>query len=537
MKHTKMLAFAAFSLAALLGSVYAATPSYISNYSAFQSWLPVLFIAVMLGIMIAAAYYFVGSILNNSKIKSRAMGELGQAIGTGVVIAIIIVIFALIGSGQLSLVPLLSPTSVNTICAQLSSSQVSMLNSHGTVQPQGDSNPANALPTPSNAICSGVQSLASGTTGADITPSIDYGLFYSYVILANLTDQAANNLNSFYIFSGWIGFLSSFTSHNVVCSPSPPCVVPTASAISFRTSYDYKPLAGYTAITSMVSSAQFEAVMVFYIMVMQLLFITLFLYIWPYLLAAGVLLQATFFTRKIGGLLIAMSLAAVLIFPILYGMEYGAFSNIGIGPIGGSNLPAIPLYEQPTSGNAIVYGANTMQGGYVLVSGNVISTSCQQSQYVYENVCGYAGTATSSCSSSPLQTQMCVGTASSNINFFVLPRADDVLRYYNCMPDNLVANEAAFAGLYLIPGVGFLSSALGGFVASVPKTPLDFPINGCTPSRAINAALAMTNLYGINFVAGVVLPLINVLVALAAMAGFATLLGGDKDLLGLSNLI
>jgi len=528
------LAFAALASAAAAESA----PSYISNYSVFQGWLPVIFLAVVLGVMIAAVYYTIGVFLANNKIKSNAISELGQTLGTGIVTVIIVSIFALVGSGQLSLVQLLSPSSIGTVCNQLSASQLDMLNSNGIIQATGG-------PNPSNAICSGVLSLSSGTTGADPTPYIDYGLFYSYVILANLTDQAANNLNAFYLFSGWTGFLSEFTARSAVCTPSPTCLIPGTQELSLSVALQYKPLAGYSTITNMISSAQFEAVLVFYLMIMQLLFITLFLFIWPYLLAAGIIMQATFFTRKLGGVLIGMSLAAVLVYPVLLGMEYSAFSNLNLGPIGASNLPAMPLYELPPGSNAIVYGVSTTQGGYVLAS-TISNSGCPNGDYVYENVCGYSGTITSECVSQLSGTQkLCSGTASSNVNFFILPSATNVLRYYSCMPDNLIGDEAAFTAFYLAPGFGLgaaLFGALGSLATGVPITPLSFwPIGStqyaCTPDRAINAALALANLYGISFVSGVILPLINVLVALAAMTGFSTLLGGDKDILGLSNLI
>ena len=281
-------------------------------------------------------------------------------------------------------------------------------------------------------------------------------------------------------------------------------------------------------------------------MLMQLLFISIFMLIWPYLLAAGIIMQATFFTRKMGGLLIGISLSAVLIYPVLLGMEYSAFSNPGLGPIGASNLPGIPLYELPASGNAIVYGANTMQHGYVPAN-TVPGSSCPSGDYVFENVCGYPGTHTSDCvSQAAAQPNLCTGTAGSNIDFFVLPSAADVLRYNSCMPDILLVDEGIFAAFYLIPGYGFLSGAIGTLVTGIPANPTTLPIPvgfagstqyACNPSDAINSALALANLYGVNFVAGVIIPLMNVLVALAAMSGFSTLLGGDKDILGLSNLI
>ena len=135
----------------------------------------------------------------------------------------------------------------------------------------------------------------------------------------------------------------------------------------------------------------------------------------------------------------------------------------------------------------------------------------------------------------------CVMDPGININFFVLPDASKVLAYYKCMPNGalgtgLLGEEAGFAAIYLIPLVGQVTGIVG-LVQGVPKTPLDFPLDGCTPSYAIQAGLAMVNLYGITFASGVLFPIINILVTLAAMSGLATLFGGDTDILGLSKLI
>jgi hypothetical protein len=292
--------------------------SYITNYSEFGTWLPIILLAILVSILITSLYYVAGVFMNNRKVKSNAVTELEQAVGTGIVTILIIGIFVLIGSGQLSLVPLLSPNSANTVCSQLSSSSFTFLSSkYSFTNSSGVS-----IPTTANAVCSGVNAILTHSTGSDITPMIDYGLFYSYIIVDNLTNQAAKNLNAFYVFTGWIGFLSMFRSYSEVCWPA-DCAIPGVEATA-SIAYSYQPYAGYNMITSMIKSTQLEAGLTFYIMVMQLLVITFLLFAWPYMLAAGIILRSSFFTRKTGGLLMAMSLVAVLIFPILYGMEYTA---------------------------------------------------------------------------------------------------------------------------------------------------------------------------------------------------------------------
>lgn len=529
------LLIALLALCALVSVAAAAQPpqqNLIGSYSEFQNWLPLVFIAILLSITITGCYYMIGSVMNNGRIKANAANEFGQALGTGVITVILLGVFVTIGTGQLSLSQVLSPVSMSVICDQLSNSALGMINSQ-TVFPSG-------APTPATAICTQIKLLAAGTTGADMTPRIDYGLFYSYVIIANLTNQAANNLDSFYRFVGWIGFLSEFTSFTEVCATGPACLVPVVPP-QVAVKYSYKPLAGYNVITSMVSSAQLEAVLTFYIMAVQLLVITLFLAIWPYLLAGGIALHAVSFTRPLGGLLIAMSLSAVIIFPIMYAMEYTAFTNLGLGPIGASNLPTMPLYQESESGNVTVYGVKSVgAGGFVPASG-VTGSGCASGQYVYENVCGYQGTKTSTCSSSPSAQTICNGTAGSNVNFFVLPKAEEVLRYYHCIPgstpiNNLITNEIAFSLLYMIPGAGLVGT-MGTLVSQMPTSMLDWPLDGCKPERAIGATLALANMYGISFVAGVMMPLINLLIAWTSITGFAIIFGGKTDIEGLRKLL
>ena len=57
------------------------------------------------------------------------------------------------------------------------------------------------------------------------------------------------------------------------------------------------------------------------------------------------------------------------------------------------------------------------------------------------------------------------------------------------------------------------------------------------PYNAINAALALINLYGVVFVLGIVLPVINVMIAIAMVQSTARLFGGDTNILGIGKLI
>lgn len=403
-----LLPFASF-----IGMLSAAPSSFITQYSAFQNWLPIMFIAVLLSFAIVSVYYIIGAVLDNKRIKSSAVGEFNQAIGTGVMIVIIIAVLTLIGTTQFSWISLLSTSSLQTLCTQLSGSKVDMLHYEGP----SASNP-NILTT----ICTASQNAASLT---DITDRLDYGLYASYIIIANLTDQAANNLDALYVMESWLGFLGNFNEVVQVCWPGTACLLPITPRVSGGTvTISMQPLSGYTGLISITQPIEGEAGLTFYILYLQQLIITMVLFAWPYILGAGIVLRSTLFTRKLGGLFMALALAMLLIYPLMYLVEYTSFTNSQLGPIGASNVGGIPLYEKLSGGNpggkVIVYGALNTQSGYVpIVSGTgyptAVTSTCTTSQYVYESECGNPGSAIVStqyqCLSTPLSasTQLCAG--------------------------------------------------------------------------------------------------------------------------------
>ncbi|MCL5239066.1 MAG: hypothetical protein M1286_01160 [Candidatus Marsarchaeota archaeon] len=392
---TMYIAFALFALAALSVPAYAANPQLITSASALQDWLPLAFLAVVVGLMINAIYYVVASIINNKRAKSTAVAELWQSIASAVFVIVIIGVITLVGTSAISFTSILSQSSLTSLCAHLSGSQLSIVN------------PSYA---PTFDICSQINSSLSS-----LTTSVDYGLISSYMIVANLTNQSATNLNSLYVYSGWIGFLTDFQARTYVCWPS-ACLAPGAALGEINTSYS--PLAGYEDISNFIKPVQLEAGLSFYLLAMQLILITFFLYAWPYLLAAGIILRASFFTRSLGGLLMAISLSALLIFPVMYMIEYSAFTNLSLGPIGTSNsIPAIQtmaLYEQQPNGTVSVYGSNSF-GGYTNLN-NLVGQpgnhaeclpSGVRTQYVYESQCGNPATAGVCTSRLPAGAQLC----------------------------------------------------------------------------------------------------------------------------------
>ena len=519
MRKTTFFAAAVILLASLSA---AATPAFITTGDALNGWLPVVAVALVLGVSITAAYYMAGVLLNSSKIKAAAVGELGQAIGGAIIVVAVLVGIVFFESGQLSLVSVVSPASMGTVCGQLSNSNVIFLqNGEGG----GD--------TLTDVVCSQISSLggAGGSTSFDpassLTQRMDYGLFANYVIMANVSSQMADNLQSLYLYESWIGFLSKFNVSVKWCMPSCVAISSGLALNPLSVGVSFFPLQGYEKLGAFTEPLEFEADMSFYILFIQLLMVSFFLFAWPYLIAAGMILRSTFFTRRLGGLLIAIGIVIVLIYPLMTVLEYSAFTNTKLTPIGPTVLPA-----GAASLNSMVL-CEAVPNGPSGAGASVASGGCTNQPWP-------AGPM-------PMGTHA-VAYGSQGINFFVLPNAGEIIDYYGCMPSapglprNLPAAEATFAGMYLIPGVGLgtaLLDAVGGLAGAVPIVPpLALGVVGqCGPDNALSTMLALVNMYGIVFIEGVFMPLLNVLVALAATISLSKLFGGDTDIMGLSKLV
>ena len=181
-----LIAFATLLL--LAQAAQAQQGQFITSYSAWQQWMPVIFIGVLAGMMIAAIYYVMGAVLNNPKAKERALSELGQAVGTAILAVVIVFILEIFGTGIFPSVPAISPASLSTICyQQLAHSPLAIANPNDKF---GDN-----LMSPTNTICAAATQTLPGPVQQSgqylMTPtnSIDYGLFSTYIIVANMTSQ------------------------------------------------------------------------------------------------------------------------------------------------------------------------------------------------------------------------------------------------------------------------------------------------------------------------------------------------------------
>ncbi len=486
--------------------------------------IPIVMVALLLDVCIVAVWYFAGVILANEGVKQSAKGEYYQFLGTAFLIGALLWMVAAysgISYSIMSSTNLLNPTAMTTLCHNVeSSSQLSLLG------------PTNSLlsgaQTPSGKQLVGICSMLDGST---ITDKMNYPLAAAAVVTANLTAQTANNLNAAYTYDAYIGFLSTLKPTISLCFAPPEaiqCVIPGGAIIGsyFRMSLSYAPYVGYQILYSGISIVGTLLNLSFESYIAQLLIISIILYIWPYLLFGGIVLRSTFFTRKLGGLLIAIAIGAVVIFPTVFGIEYATLAN---------GLPGITA---ATPYNA-TYGFNALSPD------NAIA---QIPDYTTVNGQATAG--------------------NYLLNFYVPPSLQQIAQANNCWPQvstagvvtqllnpiaaGLVIPEVAGLGtqsplataeladiFYLLnpitnlgSGVGQILTASTTLSAGTYFLPAYCPIQG-----ALSTNLEMLNAYGIMGVTSYFIPILNLIITLSAIVGMSGLLGGNTTLEGLSRFV
>jgi hypothetical protein len=265
------------------------------------------------------------------------------------------------------------------------------------------------------------------------------------------------------------------------------CIIPTIPR-GLSASVSFTPYKGYSILREISKPLEVQAYTIFEIYLIELLLIITFIYAWPYLLAAGIILKASMFTRKVGGMLIGIVIAGLIIFPIIFLMEYVSLNNATLGPIGASpsTIPVFTMNGLSLQGKPIVYNSNT-------------------------------------------------------INFFVFPNATNIVNYYGCYPSggNIYLSELGISAYYLIPGVGLYNllayGIAGAMTGSLPNIPLT--VVSCQPQNALTLIFHFADLYGIIGVTGYILTIINILILISAIKGISQLMGGDTNLLGLGRLV
>ena len=534
-----------------------------TNYNTTASnVLPLVFAALLLDVAIVVIWYFAGVVLNNNKVKESAKGEYYQFIGTVVIAMLILWAMTTMSSlfySVLSSTNLLSPTAITTMCSNLEANS-----------------PINIIGG-SNSLLSGAT--ANGNTltgfcqvlgGSSLTEKIDYPLASTSVIIANLTNQTATNLNSAFIFDAWLGFLSRLTPTFGFCfglpevafeqcvlqgattsgtPPTPPTSQAPLSTTNYRSGQlsvagviksgasalqnarieidvSFQPYSGYSLLVTGLNTVGALLTTSLESFVAQLMMLSIFLYIWPFLLFGGLLLRSTFFTRKLGGLLIAVALGVIIIFPLLFSLEYLVMSNVQF-----VNPTATALYNVQNPLSMVSPGVNTTYG-FNAVTPLPANTVDLNSNYV--------------------------------VNFFVEPSIEAIAMKYNCWPqitggstvgaiivspilgaaalyaqdkNPLTTSEVSDLMYLALPGgaisaaTQIIQSVVDGHLASY-YLPAFCPVNGALP-----AFFSIINAYGIIGVMSYFIPIINLIITMTAIIGLSGLMGGNVSLEGLSRFV
>lgn len=512
-----------------------------STTSVFYSWIPVIVLAILAAAALTVAYYGIASLIGNPRLKAQALDEFAQVLGTAVVIVLILGLLNIYGGLSFSAYPKLN-SAVQAICGpnQLGSptTQITFLSSNSNT------------PGPTQMICSDIVDQAS--TGG-ITQNIDYGLGSTYALVANITNQAGNSLNYLNVFESYYATLANMKPQESICWPG-LCASSLKAAVGTIT-YVYQPFYIYGKVRGGTLFIGVEASLSFYVGLLEMLLIILMIFGWPYLLAAGLILRASAYTRKAGGLLIAIVLVGMLLFPILNIFEYLSLSNV-TNPLSTANSP-IGLTQtsltQATVSNTVLYGIPTggslstpqdqsacsTLGGTLDANGDCCYTP-PGGVYVCAPLQETGSQTSSSTSNSPTTSTTPIVYDTSHINFYVFPRLDYILNYDGCWPTggDIFLQDALIAGSYSVPGYGLIlaiKDLIGSFTSTIPLPTA--PGFSCNPPNLIKSVLDLASFYGQIFPFTLLMPVLNILMLLSAVKGISSLLGGDTNLLGLGRIL
>jgi len=513
---------------------------------------PLLFIALMIDAFVVACWYFAGAALGNNSVKGAALGEFYQFIGTVVLVGILIGTLAVLGGvyySAISATTLMSPTAISTLCGNIEkSTALDLLGSTNSLLSGPASGSGNFI-----GICTltGSGSGSSQGAGSSLTSKLEYPLAATAVIVANLTNQTANNLNSTFTMDAWIGFLQQLKTTIGICIQVPntgTCIVPNPTKDPiFNLEYILGVYQGYDILLNNLTVFGNLLNLSVESFIIQLLFISIFLYTWPWLLFGGLILRSTPFTRNIGGLLIAIAIGGLLIYPTIFAIEYLSLAN-GFNPQTGAI---------GTSGGN--YGASTNPGfGGLSPSGS--QNNCNSNSIGYNTSYGFC-VVTSLPSTSSLNNN--AGDIAGNYvtNFFVEPNIKAAAWGYQCWP-NVYGHTVGTAGLIadpgvalfgstsgllgaegidiaelVVPGFSYISSIISGLQEAITQTPTISLFVNCQPQAALNTFFAILNSYGIIGLISFFIPLINIVITITAITGLSGLFGGDTSLAGLSKIL
>ncbi len=532
-----------------LNLLFSSLPKFATSYSAFQSWLPVAVIALVLSALFISIYYMIGALLGNARVKKTALNEFGQIVGTAIIVVLVLSIIP--NFNNLFINSIVPSSNIVSLCSSsdpnaLSHSQIDLLNS----QTQN----INGFPSaPTYSLCGLVEAYSSPSSQVDITPSVDYGLASTYIITAYLANQAINNLNYLFRYSNYIGFLSTFTIRNTACFPDTCYADPK---LGLDIIYSYTPYAGYSMIIKGITPLFSLANFLFELYIVQIVFILILIYAWPYLLAGGIILRATLFGKKTGGLLIAIAIVAVLIFPGIYLSEYSALHL---------NLQHL----SPSGINNAALGNNAPYNYASFIASSYPGMQLVENTPILTNYFGTPVANPSAPGADYIEPNTNAPSQQYQFDPYEFPFIAGVLSADNCWTNNLLTTESVVSIPHMIPVVSQINAIVDvgfGFFGFVPNPFLDLyqtnllgaklsalslavpeigniinlafnNYNACTPTYALKSFFDLVKVYAIMYVSGVILPIFNLLLSIAAVQGISYLMGGDTNIVGIGKII
>jgi hypothetical protein len=497
-----MMTLAFLQIFSFLLQTATTAPTNLTTVSA--EVMPLILIALMLDAVLIVIWYYFGVAMNNGRVKESAKGEFYQLIGTALMIAIIVGVLVLSSAAFYSAVSststnLMNPTTISTLCTNIeSSTQLDIIGNTNSILSGPVSGTGNFI-----GICSLV-----GAGQTDLTSKLDYPIAASAVVIANLTNQTAANLNYSFTYDAWIGFLSQVSPMLNLCIDPPTgigCLVPNPiKAPIFIFSFTSTPYAGYNMLISNLQTFGALLNLSLQSFIAQMLIISMFIYLWPYLLFVGILLRSTFLTRRLGGLLIAAALVGLIVYPLIFSTEYLTLGNGFTASVTGASPANLNGYNT-------TYGFNTT----TTLPGN------NNGNYI--------------------------------INFFIEPNIKTIATTYQCWPTagtgpgvaqtltggGLFKAEAIDIASLLLPVANIASALRLIFSSALSQTtaPLLLVPVSCSPNGALATFFALLNSYGLIGVISYFIPIINLIIMLTALIGLSGLFGGDTELAGLAKLI
>ncbi len=482
---------------------------------------PLVIIALLIDSGIVAIWYMAGFVLNNQRVKTSAKGEFYQIVETAIIAGLVLGLLLVFGQLFLSIIN--APMAEGFTCTGSSATGQTALSQTCMVQLCNSLSTSTSSSTSFEIVNSLLENLQPGictiVSGSTQSPTgmqaMEYPLAATGVVLANLTNQTSANLNSTFVEDAFLNFLQHLSITASFCVQLPDsfsCYVPLPGAPPqlFMVVFSAAPMAGLEMITRSLATYATLLYTSLFSFITQLLFVNFFLYIWPYLIFGGMVLRATFFTRKVGGLLIAFAVGGILFYPAIFSIEYLAANN-----------------PQITSPNTFYYCGGSQyqytENFFVAPQVKGIAQDCG---------CWPSGGLINSEGTDFLilgiGSIVFWGAAigSAVVNIFLGIFKDITSQNWGGIPSSF---EGAIVGAAPIFPSNFASqlSSLGGAVC---------PLGG-ENSGAEGMLFAIVQTYGVTGVVSYFLPILNIMVTLSAIFGMSGLMGGETNVLGLSRFV